>query len=54
MQAMNGKAMIICMSRRICVALYRELVRLRPDWHHEADEGGGLKAVISTFRTTHV
>ena len=30
LEAMDGKAMIVCMSRRICVELYRELVRLRP------------------------
>ena len=31
-EAMNGKAMIVCMSRRICVALYDALVDLRPGW----------------------
>ena len=36
-EAMNGKAMVVCMSRRICIDLYRELVGLRPDWHHEDD-----------------
>ena len=30
--------MVVCMSRRICVELYRELVRLRPDWAHDADD----------------
>ena len=35
LEAMNGKAMVVCMSRRICVDLYRELVRLRPDWRDE-------------------
>ena len=34
LEAMDGKAMVVCMSRRICVDLYRALVRLRPDWHH--------------------
>ena len=34
----EGKAMIVCMSRRICVDLYREIVKLRPHWHDEADE----------------
>ncbi len=29
---MDGKAMVVCMSRRICVDLYREIVELRPDW----------------------
>ena len=31
----EGKAMIVCMSRRICVELYREIVKLRPDWHDD-------------------
>ena len=35
------------MSRRICVTLYRELVRLRPDWHHEDDDKGNLKVVMT-------
>ena len=32
LETLKGKAMIVCMSRRICVDLYRELVRLRPEW----------------------
>ncbi|MBC7365224.1 MAG: HsdR family type I site-specific deoxyribonuclease [Undibacterium sp.] len=32
LEAMDGKAMIVCMSRRICVDLYNALIRLRPDW----------------------
>jgi type I restriction enzyme R subunit len=47
LEAMDGKAMVVCMSRRICVELYRELVRLRPDWHHEADERGAIKVVMT-------
>lgn len=43
----EGKAMIVCMSRRICVELYQELVRLRPDWHHEDDELGAIKVVMT-------
>ena len=46
-EAMDGKAMIVCMSRRICVDLYRELVRLRPDWHHEDDSKGSVKVVMT-------
>ncbi len=46
-EAMEGKAMVVCMSRRICVALYRELVRLRPDWHHQDDDQGNLKVVMT-------
>jgi type I restriction enzyme, R subunit len=45
--AMDGKAMIVCMSRRICVELYKELVRLRPEWHSENDETGILKVVMT-------
>jgi type I site-specific restriction-modification system R (restriction) subunit len=29
---MDGKAMVVCMSRRICVELYREIGALRPEW----------------------
>ena len=47
LEAMDGKAMVVCMSRRICVELYRELVRLRPDWHHEDDERGAIKVVMT-------
>ncbi len=32
LETLEGKAMVVCMSRRICVDLYRELVRLRPVW----------------------
>ncbi|MBK1700233.1 type I restriction endonuclease subunit R [Thiococcus pfennigii] len=46
-QAMDGKAMIVCLSRRICVALYDEIVRLRPDWHSDDDEGGAIKIVMT-------
>ena len=45
--AMDGKAMIVCMSRRICVDLYRELVTLRPEWHGDTDEEGTLKVVMT-------
>ncbi|MDQ7780502.1 MAG: type I restriction endonuclease subunit R [Planctomycetota bacterium] len=43
----EGKVMIVCMSRRICVGLYHELVRLRPDWHHEDDDRGAIKVVMT-------
>lgn len=45
--AMDGKAMVVCMSRRICVELYREIVRLRPEWHDERDETGQIKVVMT-------
>ena len=44
---MDGKAMVVCMSRRICVALYGEIVTLRPEWHREDDEGGAIKIVMT-------
>ena len=47
LEAMDGKAMIVCMSRRICIDLYRELARLRPDWHDEEDDKGSLKVVMT-------
>ena len=46
-EALDGKAMIVCMSRRICIDLYRELTRLRPDWHREDDDGGRIKVVMT-------
>ena len=46
-EAMDGKAMIVCMSRRICIDLYRELTRLRPDWHDEDDDKGRIKVVMT-------
>ena len=45
--AMDGKAMIVCMSRRICVDLYCELVALRPEWHDEEDDKGAIKVVMT-------
>ena len=44
---MDGKAMVVCMSRRICVDLYREIVALRPAWDHADDEHGALKIVMT-------
>jgi type I restriction enzyme R subunit len=47
LEALDGKAMVVCMSRRICVELYRELVRLRPAWHHHEDDRGSIKVVMT-------
>ena len=46
-QAMDGKAMIVCMSRRICVELYNQIVALRPDWHSDDDNAGLVKIVMT-------
>ncbi len=50
-ETLDGKAMIVCMSRRICVELYHELVRLRPAWHAEEDDKGVLKVVMTGSAT---
>lgn len=42
-----GKGMIVCMSRRICVALYDAIVKLRPEWHSDDDETGAIKVVMT-------
>ncbi|MCI2430520.1 type I restriction endonuclease subunit R [Candidatus Acetothermia bacterium] len=47
LEAMDGKAMIVCMSRRICVELYREFVRLHPDWADDDDARGAIKVVMT-------
>ena len=47
LETLDGKAMVVCMSRRICVDLYQELVRLRPDWHAEDDDQGAMKVVMT-------
>ncbi|HWE41041.1 MAG TPA: type I restriction enzyme endonuclease domain-containing protein, partial [Gemmatimonadaceae bacterium] len=44
---MQGKAMIVTMSRRIAVELYRALIALRPEWHGDDDEQGALKVVMT-------
>ncbi|MYC63629.1 MAG: type I restriction endonuclease subunit R [Caldilineaceae bacterium SB0661_bin_34] len=47
LEVLDGKAMVVCMSRRICVELYEVLARLRPDWHGDEDGAGKLKVVMT-------
>lgn len=47
LEAMDGKAMIVCMSRRICVELYRAIAKLRPNWHDESDDRGFMKVIMT-------
>ncbi len=47
LRAMDGKAMIVCMSRRICVDLYRAIVALRHEWHYDDDKKGIIKVVMT-------
>nr|WP_243663689.1 hypothetical protein [Rhodothermus marinus] len=44
---MLGKGMIVCMSRRICVEMYRAITALRPDWHSDDDNRGKIKVVMT-------
>ncbi|MHA1856210.1 MAG: type I restriction endonuclease subunit R [Promethearchaeota archaeon] len=44
---LEGKAMIVCMSRRICIELHNELIKQRPEWYHKDDDKGYLKVVMS-------
>ncbi len=44
---MDGKAMVVCMSRRICVELYREIVALEPRWHDNDDDAGEIKVIMT-------
>ena len=47
LEAMDGKAMVVCMSRRICVELYDALAELRPEWASEDDAAGAMKVVMT-------
>ena len=46
-KAQTGKAMVVGMSRDICVHLYNEIVKLRPDWHSADPEQGAIKIVMT-------
>ena len=43
----DGKAMVVCMSRRICVELYDAIAEIRPDWVNEADDKGRMKVIMT-------
>lgn len=47
LEVMDGKAMIVCMSRRICYELYEAIRQLRPDWHDDDDSKGVMKIVMT-------
>ncbi len=47
LEAMDGKAMFVCMSRRICIDLYNEIVALRPEWGGTDDTDGVVKVVMT-------
>jgi len=45
--AVEGKALIVCMSREICVNLYNQIIKVRPEWHSDDDTKGQIKIVMS-------
>jgi type I restriction enzyme R subunit len=47
LEVLDGKAMVVCMSRRICVDMYNAIVALRPAWHSPDDACGRVKIVMS-------
>ena len=47
LEAIDGKGMVVCMSRRIAVELYREIGKLRPEWLAEEDDEGAMKVVMT-------
>ena len=46
-KAQDGKAMVVSMSRDICVHLYNEIIQLRPDWHSDDPEQGAIKIIMT-------
>lgn len=46
-KAMFGKSMIVAMSRRIAIELYKEIIALRPEWHSDDDDKGIIKIVMT-------
>ncbi len=47
-EAFAGKGMIVCMSRRIAVELYAEIIKLRPDWHNDGKNKGAIKVIMTS------
>ncbi|MCK5140002.1 MAG: type I restriction endonuclease subunit R, partial [Thermodesulfovibrionia bacterium] len=47
LSVIDGKAMIVCMSREICARMYNAIVELRPGWHDENPEKGAIKVVMT-------
>ena len=46
-KAQTGKAMVVAMSRDICVHLFNEIIKLRPEWHDTDPEKGAIKIVMT-------
>lgn len=46
-EVIEGKAIVVCMSRNICMNLYDQIIALRPDWHAVEDDAGFIKVVMT-------
>jgi type I restriction enzyme R subunit len=46
-EVFDGKGMIVCMSRRICVVLFDAIIRIRPEWYNGEDEKGAIKVIMT-------
>ena len=46
-KAQDGKAMVVAMSREICVHLYNEIIKLRPEWHDPDPKKGAIKIIMT-------
>jgi len=46
-ETFQGKAMVVCMSRRICVELYNAIAKLRPKWTSKEDKKGLMKVIMT-------
>ena len=51
LEVMDGKAMIVCMSRRICIELYKAIIALHPEWHSDDNSKGKIKIVMTGSAT---
>lgn len=47
LEVIEGKAMIVCMSRRIAVELYDKIIAIKPEWHNDDDKKWALKVVMT-------
>lgn len=46
-EVFEGKGMIVCMSRRICVALHNAIIKIRPEWYSNDDDKGVIKVIMT-------
>lgn len=46
-EVFEGKGMIVCMSRRICVALHDAIIKIRPEWYSSDDDKGIIKVIMT-------